>query len=124
VKRRWLFLFAVFVAAVLAAGWMLVPFDAPKITQANCDQIQIGSSEDEVAELLGRPKSRLKVGPSTAVIWKNVTLPGSYTYQQWNEHDRRFISVVFDEQGRVTDKRFTVISFAEQIKRRLRATWP
>ena len=48
-KRRWLLLFAAFVAAVLGAGWLLVPFDAPRITQVNCDQIQVGWSENEAS---------------------------------------------------------------------------
>jgi hypothetical protein len=48
-KRKRLFLFGVFVAAVLGAAWLLVPFDAPRITQVNCDQIQVGWSENEAS---------------------------------------------------------------------------
>jgi len=123
-KRRWLLLFAVFLLAVLGAGWLLVPFEQGRISQASCDKIQIGSSEQEVAELLGRPNVRNKVGPLTTIIWKNVRLPESFGVTQWIEDDKyriREIRVVFNKEGRVTERDFKVTSFAEQIKRRLPA---
>jgi hypothetical protein len=52
-KRRWLLLFAVCVVAVLGAVWLLVPLDAPRISQANCDKIQLGWTPAQVEDLLG-----------------------------------------------------------------------
>jgi hypothetical protein len=114
-KRRWLLLFAMFVVAVLVAGWLLVPFDAPRINQANYDKIQEGSTEKEVEELLGKPTFISNLAPA---------------YKEWSSDDGNAIGLLISKARGVELKKFTPTdrTLFEQIKdriqRRLRAMWP
>src|SRR2546421_8728147 len=52
--KRWWFwsgLGLIFVA--MMAGYLLIPVVEPRITQANCDKIQMGWSPEQVINLLG-----------------------------------------------------------------------
>jgi len=116
-KRRWLLLFGVFVGVVLAAGWLLVPFEAPRTTQANCDKIQKGWSEKEVEELLGAKHTGGFVGVGMLIgdPPQNVS-----AYKLWSNDDGDIICAFFNEQG-VIEKNFTrgELSLVERIKRRI-----
>jgi hypothetical protein len=116
-KRRWLFLFAVFVAAVLAAGWFLVPFEQGRISQASCDKIQLGWTAKQVDVLLG--EERL----SRASGW-------GFGTAMWDDEEGNVIMVSFSESSGVTSKSFTPTQkpiwdrIKLRIRRRLRAVWP
>jgi hypothetical protein len=117
-KRRWLFLFAVFVAAVLGAGYLLIPV-GEGITQANCDKIQKGWSEKECEELVGKYTTGFKGG---GMLYGD---PRFSAYKVWSNYDGDRISVVFDKGG-VIEKHFTPgdLSLVERIKRRIQRRLP
>jgi hypothetical protein len=123
-KRQLFLLFGVFVA-VLAAGWLLIPFDAPRISQANCDKIQEGWSEKQVEDLVG--SYTLCIGEGGGMIGSVVQR--SSDSKMWRDGDGNSIHVSFNNE-RVTDKSFAAseLSFSEQMKariqRRLKAVWP
>jgi hypothetical protein len=88
-RRRWLFLFAVVVLAVLGAGWLLIPFESPRISQANCDKIQLGWSEEQGSELLGPHTFR-------ALDMNGMLGPGATsTSTNWRDVDGNFIDVLW-----------------------------
>jgi hypothetical protein len=120
-KRRWLLLFAAFVVAVLGAGWLLVPFEQGRISQATCDRIQLGVSEERVLKMLGEQRKVSRI----ATLDTDANAP--YACELWwrDEDDNRIL-VNFGPKGQVTGKRFlpTERSVFEKLKRRIRALWP
>jgi len=64
-----------FVVAVLVAGWLFIPFGAPRISQENCDKIQIGWTPKQVEELLSEERlSKSKPGWQGAkAFWSDET---------------------------------------------------
>jgi hypothetical protein len=128
-RRRWLFLFAVVVLAVLGAGWLLIPFESPRISQANSDKIQLGWSEEQVSELLG-PYTFFCTLDTLGTIGAAAT--SSTTH--WRDVDGNSIEVLWvesrGESRGVTGKTFTPseLSFLQKMKqrveRRFRPLWP
>ena len=55
-KRRWVWA-TVLLVAVVAAGYLFVPVAEGRISEASCDEIEIGWTREQVAEALGRPWS-------------------------------------------------------------------
>jgi SmpA / OmlA family len=92
VKRTPLFvLAAVFGISAAFAIWWLIPADL--VTEAGCDQIQVGMTAQEVEAILGRPADRLRhdaVNDDDIVM----TWMGS----------RAEVDLTFDSNGRVCDK--------------------
>jgi hypothetical protein len=86
-----------------------------RITQANCDRIQLGWTPEQVVELLG--PHYLPKGP-----WDALGLG-------WEDDEGNFILVTFDKRG-VILKNFepTTLTFFEKItrrfKRRSEVVWP
>ena len=56
-KRWWFWAGTGFMLVAVCAGYLLIPVEKPRITQENCDKIQLGWSQKEVEELLGVPTS-------------------------------------------------------------------
>jgi hypothetical protein len=113
-RRKRLLLFGVFVVAVLAAGWLLIPFEAPRISQANFDKIQQGWSLEQVEELLGKG------------FMDSSRISG---YVTWFDDDGNSIWVLLFD-ARVQSKAFksTDRTFFQRTKgrveRRLQTLWP
>jgi hypothetical protein len=121
-RRKWL-LFGVFVAAVLVAGYLLVPFEAPRVSKANCEKIQLGWSREQVVSLLGEPPFPLSEQGLSQVS----------ACQIWWEDDGGYLTVEFKKDGGtflVAAAGFapSELSFLERmrnrIERRLKAVRP
>ena len=123
-KRWWFWAGTGFMLVAVCAGCLLIPVEKPRITQENCDKIQLGWSPKEVEELLGVPLSG----------W--IT---SYLTLTWVSDDGDSITVFFgsgshylkpNNQRGATEKYFTPSSLSlwermkRRFERRLRAVWP
>jgi hypothetical protein len=53
IKRWWFWLGICFCHVAIAAGYLLIPLNPPRISQANLDKIQLGWTWEQVTELLG-----------------------------------------------------------------------
>jgi hypothetical protein len=112
-KRWWFWAGTAFMLVAAVAGYVLIPVEQPRITQENCDKIQLGWSENEVEGLLG--KGDRGTWPFVNLIWIN--------------EDGDSIQVNFNRSG-VIEKRFTPSnlslweSMKRRIERRIRALWP
>src|SRR5437016_4370965 len=123
--KRWWFLVGLgFVLVALVAGYLLIPIDEGPISQAACDKIQLGMSEEQVQEMLG-PRTI-----SVTCVWDEDAKAGRITEIGWGDEDGNIISVNFGATNRVTAKGFrrTDLSFLElmtrHIARRMPALWP
>jgi hypothetical protein len=114
-KRWWFWGGAGFMLVAVAAGYLLIPVGECRISQASCDKIHLGSSEEEVQELLGVPLMRLIF---------------SHVHSTWVNEDGDAISVAFGSGSHylkpsnprgVTEKYFTPSSLSlwERMKRRI-----
>ena len=56
-KRWWLWLRILVLLGIVGAGYLLLPVQASRISQANCDKIQVGWGLEEVKELLAPSNS-------------------------------------------------------------------
>jgi len=116
-KRKWLLLFALFVLAVLATGWLFVPFAEPRIGRKSFDKIQLGWTVQQAEELLGEH------GLSEMPKWTDF---GHF----WIDDDLNAIYVKFDRGQVVSEKLFipSKLSLFERLKRRIQpriqAMWP
>jgi len=127
--KRWRFWAGTaFMLVAVCAGYLLIPVEKPRITQENCDKIQLGWSPEQVVNLLGEhaPPTHFG-GPET---WTRITVE-----EIWWDEDSNHIAVIFEikpdiELWRVAEKDFvpTAHSFFERMKRRIerriRALWP
>jgi hypothetical protein len=121
-KRWWFWAGTGFMLVAVCAGYLLIPVEKPRITQENCDRIQLGWSWEQVTDLLGIREHRGKAFMSMMEM------------RTWYDDDDNRICVDFktDDELRilVTNKEFipTEFSFWERIKRRIerriRALWP
>jgi hypothetical protein len=123
-RRKRLLLFAVFVAAVLVAGYFLIPVGEGQISQASCDRIQLRMNEKQVYDALGHSRS-------TRIVRHFDDETTTYLVAiAWQDEDFNEILVHFDNTRCVTGKCFspTYLSFSERLKRRiqrrLKAVWP
>jgi hypothetical protein len=122
-KRWWFWAGAGFMLVAVCAGYLLIPVEQPRITQANCDKIQLGWSQNEVEELLGVP---------------TMGAIHSHLHLTWVSDDGDYIAVSIGGGSHylkpsnprcVTEKYFTPsnLSLWERIKRRVerrvRAIW-
>jgi len=135
-KRKWLLLFALFVAAVLVAGYLLIPVDEGRITQANYDKIQAGWSEKQVEDLLGRHSywmshDRMEFAPTESYRQLLVQDSNRFFWLGWSDEDQNEIMVGFNQDAdKVSDKGFCPSPLTSweklkgRIKRRLKAVWP
>ena len=127
-KRWWFWAVAGFVLVAVMAGYLLIPFEEARISQAKCDRIQLGMNPEQVDGLLGGQ-------PWTVVNseWRTLFDAGqrapTYAWTFIDEDDRT-ITVNFNDSRRVTAKHFSPsqLSFFElmkrRIERRVRALWP
>jgi hypothetical protein len=123
-KRRWFWLLAMLIPAVIGAGYLVVPVnESPiSISQAMCDRIEIGWTAYQVQDLLGTPGEPQTIFCATGL---------SAVPLSWADSDdnRIFVSISLKNRT-VTEKRFvpSEFSFYERIKRRierrLKAVWP
>jgi hypothetical protein len=126
-KRRWFLLFGVFVAAVLVAGYFLIPVGEGRISQATCDKIPVGFRAEQLVHLLGD----CDIGGSGFVLDVRDTdgKIDAFWQTSWADEDLNEIEVYF-HNGRVSGKLFvpSQLSFLERIRnriqRRLKAVWP
>jgi hypothetical protein len=116
-KRWWFWAGAGFMLVAVCAGFLLIPAEQARITQENCDKIQLGWSAEQVVSLLG-PHTRFS-GTGTLI---NTGLV-------WRDDDDNSIIVQF-EMEHVIGKAFepSTCSFKvgckRRIERRIRALWP
>jgi hypothetical protein len=93
--------------------------EKPRITQENCDKIQLQWTPQQVVELLG-PHSYVPFEPME---------PGEFLSLSWNDDDGNMIAIKFAYEG-VCSKRFepTKVPFFHLVKsrveHRIRAFWP
>jgi hypothetical protein len=106
IKRWWFWLGICFFHVAIAAGYLLIPLNPPRISQANFDKIQLGWTSDQVTELLGYYSFSGGFRAQVDANW-------------WGDDDNQ-IEIWFNE-GLVTGKQFvpTKLSAFEQLKRRI-----
>jgi hypothetical protein len=92
--KRWYVWLALFLPLVILAGYLLIPVNESRISRSNCAKIQLGWSEKEVFELLGRPTLRVEEGPSVTVIGPSGRLTNFTVFALWTEDDEDQIVVV------------------------------
>lgn len=94
----------------VCGGYLLIPVGQGGISQAACDRIKLGMSEEQVIELLGRARKTNR----------------GYATIRWDDEDHNEIFVKFDETQHVSGKYFaaTPLSLFELMSRRVRALWP
>ncbi|HEV3446344.1 MAG TPA: hypothetical protein VG099_16995 [Gemmataceae bacterium] len=115
-KRKWFWLLALAIFVIIGAGYVLVPVSESRISQANCDKIQLGWTLEEVRRLLGED------------ALYGIDRLGGFTWGVWFDEDGNVIKVTFSDQA-VTRKVFGTpgLSIYERIKRRierrLQAVW-
>jgi hypothetical protein len=118
-RRSWLW-GPLLLAAVVGAGYLVVPVGEKQISQATCDTIQIGWSEEKVDELL--PSSR-------ANYFAFVPSVGEIGLGRYWEDDDDNVIVLWYRHARVSEKEFrpTTLSFIElakrRVERRIKALW-
>jgi hypothetical protein len=118
-KRWWFWAGAGFMLVAVAAGYLLIPVDEGRISQASCDRIQLETSYLQMMELLGDGRVVGWTSEKTDMFWQTI----------WYDEDFNAIQGDF-LNGRLTGKRFTPSphSFLEltkrRIARRIRALWP
>src|SRR6266446_3410731 len=97
-KRWWFWGGMLFMLVATCAGYLLIPVEEPRISQANYDKIRLGMTKKQVEHLLGetRDASVLSMGGSESA--------GVY----WSDDDGNEIGVSFkDKVDAVTDKYFS-----------------
>ena len=106
IKRWWFWLGICFFHVAIAAGYMLIPLNPPRISQANFDKIQLGWTWEQVTELLGYD-------------WFSVGFRAHVDASWWEDDDNQ-IEISFNE-GVVIGKQFipTKLSAFEQMIRRI-----
>jgi hypothetical protein len=117
-KRWWFWAGAGFMLVAVCAGYLLIPVEQSqsRITQENCDKIQLGWSPKQAISLLGNPLS----GGS------------GFSGLMWTDGEGNWIIVQFDAEHmeHVTEKEFvrTERSLFNRMKRRIgrriQALWP
>ena len=106
---------ALAIPVIIGAGYVIFPLKESRISQANCDTIQEGWSEEQVNDLLG--------------LFVVSTGVDNRRYICWSDDDDNWLYVSFTN-GRVSDKHFRAsdASFLERMKariqRRLQVVWP
>jgi hypothetical protein len=124
-KRWWFWAGTGFMLVAVCAGYLLIPVEKRRITQENCDKIQLGWSWEQVVDLLGIQEQARKHELSAHVS----------VMRWWEDEDGNGIRVVFESENgfnssALTIKEFipTTLSFGERIRRRverrIRAFWP
>jgi hypothetical protein len=109
-RRSWL-LASVLLAAVIGAGYLLVPVRESRISRANCDKIQVGWTKTQLEALLGDAAEQLFLLTTNPVLVE----------ASWQNDDGDEIKVTFDRSVRTMRKRFTptTLSLFEVAKRRI-----
>jgi hypothetical protein len=115
-KRWWFWAGTGFILVAVCAGYLLIPDEKARITQANCDMIQLGRSHEQVNGLLG----------GSGTFLGNLVTRLRY---RWEDEDGNRIEVWFETE-QVVFKHFNPsgVSLPLRIKRRIiwrvRALWP
>jgi hypothetical protein len=118
-KRWWFWGGAGFMLVAVCAGYLVIPVDEGRISQASCDRIQLETSVLQMMELLGHGQVVGWTSEKTDIFWQTI----------WYDEDLNAIQGDF-LNGRLTGKRFipSPLSYLErmkrQIERRIRALWP
>ncbi len=121
--KRWWFWMGTLLL-VLVAGCLIIPLGASRISQANCDKIQLGMTPTQVIEILG--EHPLPTGVERGV-WGDL-------YLAWYDDDDNRVEVRFAGQSGVTEKVFTPtglslygqakLRIARRIDAIIDAIWP
>jgi hypothetical protein len=112
----WFWAGAGFMLVAVVVGYLVIPVDEGRISQANCDRIQLGWTLEDVKSLSGEPTFYF-------------VFDGSRNGFYWFDDDGNMIRATIGLQG-VAEKEFvpTTLSFFERVKRRIerriRAIWP
>jgi hypothetical protein len=131
-KRWWFWAGAAFMLVAVGAGYLLIPVEKPRITQENCDKIELGWTLPQIVELLGPhpyiPLERLEVERLVSLCPLKLE-EGDLMGVFWDDDDGNIIAVTFAHDG-VISKRFeptksTLFHLVKgRIERRIRALWP
>ena len=107
VKRWWFWTGICFLHVAIAVGYLLIPLNPPRISQANFDKIKVGWTSSQVTELLGYHSFSNGFRADVDASW-------------WDEDDDDRIEISFNE-SLVVAKQFipTKLSAFEQMKRRI-----
>jgi hypothetical protein len=129
-KRWWFWAGAGFMLVAVVAGYLLIPVETERITEANYDKIQKEWSRGEVEKLLGTPKTSLEgqISFRNGSGWIKAS-----AVLTWVSDDGDIIEVVFNGRG-VRHKLFFPSDsdlsespwdrMKRRIERRVRALWP
>jgi len=132
-KRWWFWAGTGFILVTVCAGYLLIPVERDRITEANYDKIQNEWSMGEVEELLGTPKERVEDIQIGVMNDDGRWIHGSADLE-WVSEDGAVIEVVFNGRG-VIHKRFCPSyggfigespwdRMKRRIERRVKALWP
>ena len=127
-KRWWFWAGAGFMLVAVVAGYLLIPVERDRITEANYDKIQNGWSAEQVEELLGYRGFRRSLA-------KNKDPKLSSLCSSWSNDDGLIITALFDSDLVVCDKRLQFLPdlpdtrtrferIKERIALRIQALWP
>lgn len=116
-----------FILVALVTGYFLIPVSEDRINRSKFDRIQLGMSEDQVADLLGYDEM-LGSFDHVHMSWipNRRTISGN---MNWSDEDGNRISVDFKE-SRVTGKEFFrsdrpfVERMRHRIELRIGGLWP
>src|ERR1700732_4335993 len=94
-KRWWFWAGTAFMLVAVCAGYLLIPVEKPRITQENCDKIQLGWSPEQVVNLLGEHAPpmwrRITVEEIWPETWTRITME-----EIWWDEDSNHIAVIFE----------------------------
>jgi hypothetical protein len=94
-KSWWFWTVTGFMLVTVCAGYLLIPVERERLTQENCDRIQLGWTPQQVVELLG---------PHQFVPFEALGA-GEFVSLSWDDDDGNMIAVRFAHDG-VFSKRF------------------
>src|SRR5216684_1356721 len=118
-KPWWFWSAAVFALVAVVMGYLFIPVQQ-RISQANCDRIQLGWSAEQAQELLGQPEEFVAEMSSPIRDWNAMV---------WQDEYGNAIFGYFDKRGMCAKSYLpSELSFSEKLKRRIerqiRTLWP
>jgi hypothetical protein len=104
---------ATLMAAIVVAGWFLVP--RSRVTRENYNRIKEGMSESEVTEILGQPEPLSVSGRGLIRFWRNGP---SEVIVDFDESDK-----LYRKQGHLATAWETLEWYAKKGAEKIGITW-
>jgi len=124
-RRWWFWAGTGFILVAILAGYLVIPVSEGRISQANCDRIQLGMTFEEVKSLLGE---HCLAWPGTLWVPNVVTWYDDLDdYFYGNHIDVTFKAGWHDDVLRKEFHRTELpfhVRLKHRIERRIRALWP